>query len=133
MTLLNNPDRLQADFEALSAIGAMQDTEGNRGVDRPALSPAHLEARAWFLARAAEAGLETRVDAAGNHSAILRTSSLTHPHASRHTLTHPSPIAQHPVGTLLLGSHLDSVLNGGRFDGALGVLAALECLRTIKE
>lgn len=35
--------------------------------------------------------------------------------------------------TLLLGSHLDSVPNGGRFDGALGVLCALEVVRTIKE
>lgn len=35
--------------------------------------------------------------------------------------------------TLLLGSHLDSVPNGGRFDGALGVIAALEVLRTIQE
>jgi len=35
--------------------------------------------------------------------------------------------------TLLLGSHLDSVPNGGRFDGALGVMAALEVLKTVKE
>jgi hydantoinase/carbamoylase family amidase len=35
--------------------------------------------------------------------------------------------------TLLLGSHLDSVPNGGRFDGALGVTAALEVLRTVKD
>src|SRR5258706_8300604 len=105
MTLLINPDRLQADFEALAAIGAIEDAEGNRGVNRPALSPAHLEARAWFLARAAAAGLDTRVDAAGNHSATLHTTSptLTYPHTP----------------TLLLGSHLDSVPNGGRFDGAL--------------
>ena len=37
------------------------------------------------------------------------------------------------TSTLLLGSHLDSVPNGGRFDGALGVMAALEVLRTVKE
>ena len=117
MTLLINSDRLQADFDALSAIGAFEDADGNRGVNRPALSLAHLEARAWFLARAAAAGLETRVDAAGNHSAILRSASTTAAHAS----------------TLLLGSHLDSVPNGGRYDGALGVLAALEALRTVKE
>jgi N-carbamoyl-L-amino-acid hydrolase len=35
--------------------------------------------------------------------------------------------------TLLLGSHLDSVPDGGRFDGALGVMAAFEVLRTIKD
>ena len=35
--------------------------------------------------------------------------------------------------TLLLGSHLDSVPNGGRFDGGLGVMAAFEVLRTIRD
>jgi len=34
---------------------------------------------------------------------------------------------------LLLGSHLDTVPHGGRYDGTLGVLAALEVLRTVKE
>jgi beta-ureidopropionase / N-carbamoyl-L-amino-acid hydrolase len=132
MTLFVNPDRLQSDFDALSAIGAFEDAEGNRGVNRPALSPAHLEARAWFLARAAEAGLETRIDAAGNHSAILRSSSPTN--SLTHAPTNASPIPPHAhTPTLLLGSHLDSVPNGGRYDGALGVLAALEALRAVKE
>jgi beta-ureidopropionase / N-carbamoyl-L-amino-acid hydrolase len=104
-------DRLRADLEGLSAIGATP--EG--GVSRPTFSDAHLAARAWFLERAAAVGLETQIDAAGNHSAILRRS--------------PRP----DVPTLLLGSHLDSVPGGGRFDGALGVLAALEVLRTVQE
>src|SRR5258706_4138881 len=122
MTLLINPDRLQADFEALAAIGAFEDAEGNRGVNRPALSPAHLQARAWFLARAAQAGLETRVDAAGNHSAILRAGVGVQPNAP--TPTDPDPAYAGSTHTLLLGSHLDSVPNGGRVCGALGVLAA---------
>jgi N-carbamoyl-L-amino-acid hydrolase len=108
MTLFINPDRLLSDFNALSQIGST----GDGGVNRPALSPAHLEARRWLLRRAAEAGLATHIDGAGNHSAILQSSSPR---------------------TLLLGSHLDSVPNGGRYDGALGVLAALEVLRTVKE
>jgi N-carbamoyl-L-amino-acid hydrolase len=103
-------DRLRADFEALAAIGAT--AEG--GVHRPALGEANLAARRWFLERAAAAGLATHVDAAGNHSAVL-----------------PSASADAP--TLLLGSHLDSVPNGGRFDGALGVVAALEVLRTVND
>jgi N-carbamoyl-L-amino-acid hydrolase len=110
MPLLINPDRFKDDFDALAQIGST----GDGGVNRPALSPAHLEARRWLLARAQEAGLETHVDGAGNHSAILQ-----------------SPIPNSL--TLLLGSHLDSVPNGGRFDGALGILAALEVLRTVKE
>ncbi len=81
---------------------------------RPAFSEAHLAARAWFLRRAQEAGLSTAVDGAGNHSAVLNCGA---------------PGAR----TLLLGSHLDSVPYGGRFDGALGVLAALETLRVVQE
>ncbi len=105
-----NPQRLQSDFSTLAAIGAT----ARGGVNRPALSPAHLEARAWFAAQVQRAGLVLQVDGAGNHSAILRC---------------PNPSAQ----TLLLGSHLDSVPDGGRYDGALGVVAALEVLRSIQE
>ncbi len=114
MPLTINADRLRADFDALSAIGAVAAGSDNPGVNRPSLSAAHLEARRWFLDRAAAAGLTTQVDSAGNHSAIL-------------------PSRQPSARTLLLGSHLDSVPNGGRFDGALGVLAALEALRTLRE
>ncbi len=103
-------DRLRGDLEELAAIGATP----AGGVDRPALGEAHLEARRWFLERAAEALLETCIDSAGNHSAIL-----------------PSP--RSGGRTLLLGSHLDTVPNGGRFDGALGVAAALEALRRVSE
>lgn len=102
--------RLQADFEALSAIGAT----GDGGVHRPALSEAHLAARRWLKQRITEAGLEWRQDSAGNLSAFL-------------------PCGPSEAPTLLLGSHLDSVPYGGRFDGALGVLAALEVLRVVQE
>jgi N-carbamoyl-L-amino-acid hydrolase len=102
---------MREDFEALSKIGAT--TEG--GVSRPTFSDAHFAAREWFLARAEAAGLATRTDAAGNHSAVLETRHLQ------------------DARVLLLGSHLDSVPNGGRYDGALGVLAALHVLLAIKE
>jgi N-carbamoyl-L-amino-acid hydrolase len=104
------PERMRDDFDALAAIGR---TRGG-GVSRPTFGDAHLEARAWFLERAAAAGLETRVDSAGNHSAVLRAARAGAP-------------------TLLLGSHLDSVPDGGRFDGALGVVAALEALRAVQD
>src|SRR3990172_49322 len=105
-----NPARMKADFDALSEIGST----GDGGVHRPSLSTAHLAARAWLRERIDSVGLEFHQDGAGNHSAPLRCG---------------------PAGakTLLLGSHLDSVPYGGRFDGALGVLAALEALRTVKE
>jgi hydantoinase/carbamoylase family amidase len=99
-------ERMREDFDALAAIGATP----AGGVDRPSLGEAHLAARAWFLERAAAAGLATHVDAAGNHSALLPADGPT----------------------LLLGSHLDSVPNGGRFDGALGVVAALHVLLAVQ-
>jgi N-carbamoyl-L-amino-acid hydrolase len=102
--------RLRADFEALSQFGATADG----GVARTTFSEPYLAAREWLLGRARDAGLETCVDAAGNHSAVL-------------------PAAAPAARTLMLGSHLDTVVLGGRYDGALGVLCALEVLRTLKE
>src|ERR1700674_3577416 len=104
-------DRMREDFEALCKIGATPDG----GVSRPTFSDAHFAARRWFLASAEAAGLETQTDAAGNHSAVLRNRGS----------------GDHRV--MLLGSHLDSVPNGGRYDGALGVLAALHVLRAVKQ
>ena len=105
-----NVERFKADFDTLSQIGATN----NDGVHRPALSQNHLKARAWFRERVKDADLVFQVDQAGNHSAILPCQNNANP-------------------TLLIGSHLDSVPYGGRFDGALGVLAALETLRVIYE
>src|SRR5215211_7408567 len=73
-----------------------------------------LAAFKWFRAQVEGAGLEFRTDGAGNHSAFLACGDGQAP-------------------TLLFGSHLDSVPTGGRFDGALGVMAAFEVLRTIRE
>lgn len=109
-TLRVNSDRLLAAFDQLALIGAT----GDGGVSRITFSEAHLSARKWFRNEIEGSGFEFHVDGAGNHSALLK-----------------SDIKDAP--TLLFGSHLDSVPNGGRFDGALGVMAALEVLRTIKE
>ena len=110
LNLKINSKRLQADFEALAEIGV---TMGG-GVSRLALSNEDLEARSWFADRIEEAGLLIRDDEVGNLSGVLCSDD---------------PEAK----TLMLGSHLDTVPNGGRFDGAIGVLIALECLRRIKE
>jgi beta-ureidopropionase / N-carbamoyl-L-amino-acid hydrolase len=99
--------RLQRDLEELGEIG--KTPEG--GVWRSSFSDADMEARRWYLMRIEEAGLQHWVDAAGNIYARVGEGS-------------PAVIA---------GSHLDSVPNGGRFDGALGVIAALECLRSIND
>jgi N-carbamoyl-L-amino-acid hydrolase len=104
-----DPERMRAAFEALARIGASP----GGGVNRPALSEAHLAARRWFREQIETAGLKFRTDGAGNHSAFLACGPAGAP-------------------TLLLGSHLDSVPDGGRFDGALGVMAAFEVLRTVQ-
>ena len=109
-----NADRMLAAFNELALIGATADG----GVNRPTFSEAHLEARKWFRAQIEAAGLQFRTDGAGNHSAVLALSRAG---------------GEIEAPTLLLGSHLDSVPNGGRFDGALGVMAAFEVLRTIKD
>lgn len=102
-------------FAELSQIGATSDG----GIHRPAFSEAHLAARKWFRKKIESSGLEFRVDGAGNCSAFLACGKTA------------DKAARPP--TLLLGSHLDSVPSGGRFDGALGVMAALETLRAIKD
>jgi N-carbamoyl-L-amino-acid hydrolase len=73
-----------------------------------------MKARAWLADRIEEAGLLLRDDDAGNLSGVLPSDS---------------PAAR----MLIVGSHLDSVPNGGRYDGSVGLLAGLECLRTIRE
>jgi hydantoinase/carbamoylase family amidase len=103
-------ERMRLAFDQLAAIGAT----GDGGVHRPTFSEAHIAARALFRDQIIAAGLDFRLDGAGNHSGFLACG----PADSR---------------TLLLGSHLDSVPHGGRFDGALGVMAALEVLRTVKD
>jgi N-carbamoyl-L-amino-acid hydrolase len=105
-----NADRLLADLTALTEIGGTPDG----GVHRPALSEPDLEARRWLMAQAQAAGLSVREDGIGNVSAILPANT---------------PDAQ----TVMCGSHLDTVPCGGRFDGALGVAAAFEVLRTVKD
>jgi beta-ureidopropionase / N-carbamoyl-L-amino-acid hydrolase len=104
-----NEERLREDLVALGEIG----WDPELGLARTTFSPAHCAARAWFLERARAAGLQTRVDPAANHSAIL-----------------PGPSDSR---TVLMGSHLDSVPGGGRYDGALGVLCGLEVVRAVKD
>src|SRR3972149_1052187 len=115
-----NPDRMLAAFNQLALIGATSDG----GVDRVTFSETYLAARKWFKEEIEKSGLEFRTDGAGNYSAFLSSSAPDDGHRK---------IPVRGDQTLLLGSHLDSVPNGGRFDGALGVMAALEGLRTIKD
>src|SRR5262245_41429805 len=104
-----NSERLRVDLDDLALIG--ETDEG--GVTRLAFSQDDVRARNWFANRIEDAGLLVRDDEVGNISGLLLSDN---------------PDAK----TLLIGSHLDTVPNGGKYDGSLGVLAGLECLRTIK-
>lgn len=102
-------DRLWDDLMALAAI-----TDPDRPWTRRSFTPLFLEGRAWLEHRFREAGLEVRLDAGGNLIGRMEGSD---------------PAA----GTILIGSHSDTVPSGGRFDGVAGVIAALEVARALRE
>lgn len=102
--------RLWASLMEMAAIGATP----KGGVRRLALSAEDVAGRALFARWCEAAGCAVRVDAAGNMFARRAGRDAARP----------------PV---LVGSHLDSQPTGGKFDGALGVLAGLEVLRVLHE
>nr|WP_246310161.1 Zn-dependent hydrolase [Halobaculum halophilum] len=103
-------ERLVATMEEQATYGATEDG----GLHRLALTEADREIRDWFVARLRAADLTVRVDEFGN---VFGRRAGTDPDAA-------------PV---LVGSHLDSQPNGGIYDGALGVIAALEFVRTLDD
>lgn len=102
--------RFRDAFETYSAIGATE----QGGLHRLALTNSDREARDQFTANLRNLDLDIRIDAVGN---MFGRRDGTDPNAA-------------PV---LIGSHLDSQPYGGRFDGQLGVLTALETLRVLEE
>ncbi|GHH99467.1 Zn-dependent hydrolase [Neobacillus kokaensis] len=105
-----NIERLKSRMLKMAQIGGTD----RGGVSRLALSDQEKEARALFIQWLNELNMEVRVDDFGNIYGRLEGKD---PNAS-------------PVMT---GSHLDTVPKGGKFDGTLGVLAALEAIETMKE
>src|SRR3989442_8187511 len=104
-----NSQRLQQTLDKLSEFG--RNPEG--GVTRLGFSEADMAAREYVMGLMRQAGLAVRVDAAGN---IF----------GRRPGTENLPV-------LLFGSHIDSVLHGGNFDGDVGSLGALEVMRALNE
>ena len=100
-----NPERIAQRIEEFSAIG--RDPEG--GITRPGLSQEEMAAKQKAISLMEDLDLQVRTDRFGN--VIGRR-------------TGQNPLAP-PIMT---GSHLDTVQNGGKFDGAVGVLAALEAI-----
>ncbi|USZ69762.1 M20 family metallo-hydrolase (plasmid) [Halorussus salilacus] len=108
-------ERLRADIEANAEFGAIEAAEG-RGRTVLTGTDANREAREHFVERLEDAGLDVRIDAVGNV-------------AGRWTPDSADPDAD-PVAA---GSHLDSVPEGGIFDGPLGVYSALEAVRAMQD
>jgi N-carbamoyl-L-amino-acid hydrolase len=104
--------RLHARIAALARFGALP----GGGVTRTCWSAPHEEARAWLVGEIKAAGLAAWVDPAGN---VFGGLGLTRFDAA--------------TPAVLTGSHIDTVPEGGILDGALGVLAGLECLQAIRE
>ncbi len=104
-----NAHRLNNRLSRMAAIGGL----ASGGVKRLALSPEDKVARDLFVSWLLELGLTVKVDEIGNMFGILE--------------------GKKPDQFIGIGSHLDSVPTGGKFDGPLGVLAALEVAQTIME
>ncbi len=95
-------------LERLAQFGGLPEGGVYRGVYTPAWAEARAEVGAWGRA----AGLEVREDAVGN--LWLRLEG-----------TEPGPV-------IVTGSHIDTVRNGGKYDGALGIVAGLTAVEALK-
>jgi beta-ureidopropionase / N-carbamoyl-L-amino-acid hydrolase len=102
-------DRLWADVMTLAGI-----TDPAKPYTRRSFTALFLEGRAWLARRFAEAGLVTRIDAAGN---LIGRIEGTNP----------------ALGVIAIGSHSDTVPSGGRFDGIAGVATGLEIVRALRD
>jgi N-carbamoyl-L-amino-acid hydrolase len=105
-----NSQRLQKLLTELAELG--KSPEG--GISRLGFSEAEQVSREWLIKKMKEAGLEVWVDQAANI------------HGRR-------PGSDPSLPTVLFGSHIDTVPQGGQFDGALGSLAAFEVLLTLQD
>ncbi len=105
-----NKDRLQERLNHLAEYGKSE----HGGMIRVAFSQADKESRPYIISLMKEAGLEVRVDPAAN---IIGRRQGENPE----------------LPSILFGSHSDTVPQGGKYDGALGVLGAIECVQVIKE
>jgi beta-ureidopropionase / N-carbamoyl-L-amino-acid hydrolase len=105
-----DPDQLVANWQALSTF--RDDTQP--GWTRRPFTEPYRQARAWLREQMLSAGLEPAVDAGGN---LVGARAGSEP----------------GLGSIVLGSHTDTVTGGGRFDGMLGVLAAIEVARSLRD
>ena len=98
--------------ETLDELGKFGETP--EGMDRLAFSPADIASREYTMGLMRQAGLEVRIDTGGNIIGRKAGSDDSLP-------------------AIAMGSHTDTVPLGGKYDGALGVMGAIEVLRTLAE
>jgi beta-ureidopropionase / N-carbamoyl-L-amino-acid hydrolase len=106
--------RLRLSLEALSLYGRPPGGTFADGVSRFAYSDADVAGRKFAMELMRAAGMEPRIDTAGN---ILGSRVGSNP----------------SLRPILFGSHIDSVPSGGNFDGQLGSMSAIEVVRTLKD
>ena len=102
-------ERFMADFNAMASFGRNQ----NGGIDRSFASPEDRRVRQWILGRWRAMGLEVSVDPIANLWGRLE--------------------GEENLPPIVIGSHHDAVPDGGRYDGAMGVMMATEAARTLIE
>ena len=101
--------RLSRSLQELGAIG-----ESPLGMQRVAFSPADVAGREYAMSLMRRAGMDTRIDAGGN---VIGRKAGSDPR----------------LPAIAMGSHTDTVPSGGKYDGALGVMAAIECVQTLTD
>ncbi|MDF7662057.1 Zn-dependent hydrolase [Erwiniaceae bacterium L1_54_6] len=107
--MLIDHQRMWQRLEALSRY-----TDPALPYTRRSFSPLFLQGRTWLTTQMQALGLTTQIDAAGNLIGRL-------------------PGREPAAGTIVVGSHSDTVPAGGRFDGIAGVLAGLECVAAMND
>lgn len=100
-------ERLQKDFDAMAQLTGL-----GEGINRLAFTDADWEGRQYIIDRMADAGLNVEIDGFGN---VIGYKVGTNP----------------DLPIVMVGSHTDSVPNGGNYDGVAGVLSAVEVVRSI--
>ena len=105
--------RLRRHIEELNESGRPEGGTFGSGVNRVGFSDADVAGRGYIMRLMREAGVDPKIDTAGNISAIR-------------------PGDDASATPVLFGSHIDSVPGGGNFDGDLGVLGAIEVLHALR-
>jgi ureidoglycolate amidohydrolase len=99
--------------DAIDELARFNDDPAAGGITREVYTPTYATALDWVAERMRAAGLQTRLDAVGN-------------------LFGRWPGGDPDAPRVLTGSHVDTTLNAGRYDGVLGVLGAIEAVHALR-